>query len=384
MSYQKLVKELSALISFPTVSTSPTEAISSYLAEKLQKQGFEIEYYHCPTDKKRANVLASIGPKNTDGLLLSGHMDVVPIDGQNWQSDPFKLIEKENKLYGRGSVDMKGFIASTMVALENFNKKDFKKELALLWTYDEEIGCCGSRVFKDHFDLKKRNLPKRCIIGEPTEQKMISQHNGIFVFDVELQGKAAHSSQPSWGVNAISDMTKIMQKLDGIQTILKKKQTSQFMQKFLKDSFTTITMAKIEGGLAYNIVPEKAKLVVSVRPIPGIDFSKTKDFIFHELTQLKLKSTIKITEIASSAGLFTSTNSSTEKLLKSFAVDENLQGVAYCTDGGNLQYLNLEPIIFGPGSIEQAHKPDEFISTTEIISFTDKLVNIINKQCLIL
>ncbi|TNF66418.1 MAG: acetylornithine deacetylase [Gammaproteobacteria bacterium] len=383
MSYHEIKNELEKLVSFPTVSNRPTDAIVAYLADFLESIGFRIEYHYDVNDPTKTNLLASIGPRDTQGLLLSGHMDVVPTDGQNWHSDPFKLIEKEDRFFGRGSVDMKGFIATVISVLKSMKLVNIQKELVLLFTYDEEIGCLGSQAFVKKFNQtmqNKRILPTHCIIGEPTNQQMIIQHSGICLFDVILKGKAAHSSQPSWGINAINDANKIMNELEDIAENFKNIQPDEILKQSLVDPYTSINIATIEGGLAYNIVPEDCKIGISVRPIPGASIQSIKETIFTRLYALKLQSKLEIIEGITSCGLKTSNDASCVNWLKSYVTDKDPKAVAYCTDGGNLAQLNIEPVIFGPGSIEQAHKPDEYIEINQLVSYSDKLLQMIRNR----
>ncbi|MCF6765417.1 acetylornithine deacetylase [Thiotrichales bacterium 19S3-7] len=385
MHYQQIKTELEKLISFPSVSNRPTEAVIAYLAEILENLGFDINYYYDANDTTKANLFASIGPKDSDGLLLSGHIDVVPTDGQSWHSDPFKLLEKDHCFFARGSVDMKGFIAVVISVLKSIKLTQIKKELVLLWTYDEEIGCIGSRTFVQSFHKDNQNqryLPKFCIIGEPTKQQMIIQHSGIFLFDILLKGKAAHSSLPSLGISAISDANKIINELEAIADSFRQRSADEIVRKSLAYPYTTINIATITGGITYNIVPEHCKIGVSVRPIPGVSVAEVKAEIFSRLYRLNLKSKIEIIETIAVNGLKTSVDTQCVNWLKPYSVDESPKAVAYCTDGGNLAELDLECVIFGPGSIEQAHKPNEYIQISELITYRDKLEQMIrNRLC---
>jgi acetylornithine deacetylase len=201
---QRLFDHLAQMVAIPSVSLRSNEAIAAYVANYFEHLGFEITHFKAHPDAGQSNVIARIGPKGAPGLVLSGHMDVVPTKDQPWHFDPFKLTSYDNKLYGRGAVDMKGFIASAMVALRNIKPQDYQKELILIWTYDEETGCLGSKLLSDNVASLQGPLPEKCLIGEPTDCKMICKHNGIVTFKIELKGKAAHSSQPSWGINTMA------------------------------------------------------------------------------------------------------------------------------------------------------------------------------------
>ena len=371
---------LSKLVSYPTISHTPTTEIAAYIAEYFQSLGFLVEHFKSSYQAKQSNVVCSIGPKGTKGLVLSGHMDVVPTAGQGWDSDPFKLVERNNKLYGRGSVDMKGFIAAAMEALKIFKVSDYKKELILIWTYDEEVGCLGSKLLSENLELLQRPLPEKCLIGEPTELNMICKHNGIISLDINLKGKSAHSSQPSWGINTISDAAKIINVIEQFAKDQKEKIDDLLAQDH-EDAYTTINIAAISGGIAYNVIPEKCIIRVSIRPIPGIKIYDLIQDLENRIMGTSILSKIEIDVLSKVPSMGTGQGTELEKELCEHAKSASSSAVAYATDGSHLQLMGMKPIIFGPGSINQAHKPNEFIDMKTLLDFVPILQRIVKKTC---
>lgn len=375
-----VIKYLSKLVAFPSVSHTPTTDIAAYIAEYFQTLGFRVEHFKASESARQSNVVCSIGPTGTKGLVLSGHMDVVPTEGQQWDTDPFNLVIKDGLLYGRGSVDMKGFIAAAMQALSEFKASDFKKELILIWTYDEEDGCLGSKLLSQNVELLQRPLPENCIIGEPTSLNMICKHNGIISLNIDLTGKAAHSSQPSWGTNTILDASKIIQAIDAFAE-QQKKQVDELLAQDHTDAYTTTNVATINGGIAKNVIPEFCRIAVSIRPIPGVlnqeVIKQLKEIILNVDTASKVSIDVA-TEVPS---MHTPCDTSLEKSIRPYAHNDHCSAVAYATDGAHLQLMGMQPLIFGPGSINQAHKPNEYINGQELIDFVPTLQQIVRKHC---
>ncbi|MDC0535630.1 acetylornithine deacetylase [Francisellaceae bacterium] len=381
MPVDNTINFLSKLVSFPTISHTPTTEIAAYIAEFFETLGFNVEHFKSVPESKQSNVICSIGPKGTKGLVLSGHMDVVPVEGQPWQSDPFHLIEKDGKLFGRGSVDMKGFIAAAMSALKAFKESDYKKELILIWTYDEEVGCYGSKLLSENIELLKRPLPEKCLIGEPTELNMICKHNGIASININLKGKSAHSSQPSWGINTISDAAKIVHEIDLFSQELKS-MTDELLSQDHADAYTTINVAAINGGIAYNVIPENCLIKVSIRPIPGVNIDELIKSLTDRIYHISLQSSVTIDIIAKVPSLSTGQGTELEKQIGCHAKAKHSSAVAYATDGAHLQLMGMKPIIFGPGSINQAHKPNEFIDANELVNFVPTIQKIVKEMCM--
>ncbi len=374
------VTTLSKLVSFPTISYTPTTEIAAYIADYFESLGFTVEHFKVSPESKQSNVICSIGPKGTKGLVLSGHMDVVPVEGQPWESDPFKLIEKDGKLYGRGSVDMKGFIAAAMSALKVFKATDYKKELILIWTYDEEVGCYGSKLLSENIKLLQRPLPEKCLIGEPTELNMICKHNGIASINITLKGKSAHSSQPSWGINTIQDAAKIINEIARFSQELKST-IDELLSQDHDDAYTTINVAAINGGIAYNVIPENCLIKISIRPIPGVNIDELIKSLTDRIYNIALQSAVTIDIISKVPSMSTGQGTELEKQICCHAKAKHSSAVAYATDGAHLQLMGMKPIIFGPGSINQAHKPNEYIDANELVDFVPTLQKIVRDMC---
>ena len=276
------VDDLSTLIAFPTVSNRPVEALAAFVAQRMEDLGFRIERFKDPVQEGKYNVVASIGPQKTPGLVLSGHMDVVPTEGQPWTTDPFILTQKGGRLYGRGTADMKGFIAATLQALTRISPSHFQNELICIWTYDEEVGCLGSAHLATQFDAEKRELPKACLIGEPTNFEILRMHPGHTAIEIILRGQAAHSSRPDLGHNAIEDAAKMVSTMHSFSQMLAQEKD---LEEYLDRPWVAFNTATIEGGSAVNIVPDYCKIQAGFRPLPGMTGQEIADRLEAYLTE---------------------------------------------------------------------------------------------------
>ena len=375
-----VIDYLRKLVAFPSTSREPNTDIAAWVAQHFADLGFEVSHFYDDRRRQQANVICRLGPQGSGGLTLSGHMDVVPVAGQHWQSDPFVLTEHQGRLYGRGAVDMKGFIAATLAALGGCRPRDFKRELALVWTYDEEVGCLGSHSLVQQAERLATPLPSRCVVGEPTDRNMIVRHNGILCLHVTLKGKAAHSSQPGWGCNTIEDAARLIQAAGDFARRYRQP-VDPLLARDHQDAFTTFNMATIAGGLAYNVIPERCELRISARPIPGVDTGTVLHELMDTLKQVPVRSSLGFAVDAQVSPMATD-DPAVMPLLQPYACCQEAGAVAYATDGANLQQLGLEPVIFGPGSIRQAHTADEFIDTGELLDFVPRLRHIIQQACL--
>lgn len=365
--YKELEEILRDLIAFKTISHGSTTQIMEYLAGFSKNLGFKTSFISDINNSHQQNLLCHIGPKVPHGLMLCGHVDVVPVQGQDWLFDPFSLTKKDDKLIGRGVADMKGFIAATYFALANFSLSKIKKPLSLLWTYDEEVGCLGSKmaigVLKDFLLV----LPSWSIIGEPTDFNIFSKHKGHTEVLLRVKGKGAHSSLPGLGISAIKTLNKALTAIFSLEKEL---------------NLVCLNVGKIEGGTAINIIPDEAKALVGFRALPNMKmediFLKIKEEIFKATKDEDAKISLEIiNDIPSMSPKKDHKNFL--KILKPFA-NSSIEPLApFATDGGNLSLLGIECLIFGPGSIAVAHQANEWVFAKDLELYAQKLTQILNE-----
>ena len=256
---------LSRLVHFDTTSHKSNLALIAFVEDYLAQHG--VESHLVPSaDAAKASLYASIGPAGVPGVALSGHTDVVPVEGQTWSSDPFVLTERDHRLYGRGSADMKGFLACVLAAVPDFLKRKLAVPISIVFSYDEEVGCIGVRPLIAEIG-RRFVTPRMVIVGEPTSMSVVDAHKGPVRWHVEIKGRAAHSSMAPLGVNAISIAGKLLQELARIERELK---TSPRAERF-DPPYATLQVTRIDGGTATNIVPVYCRFDFDVRALPGVD-----------------------------------------------------------------------------------------------------------------
>ncbi len=371
-----LEKILSKLISYPTISEKSNRDLADFIINYLKAFGIKAEKIE--GDKGRFNIFSSIGPKNEGGIVLSGHTDVVPVTGQNWSFDPFKMTKISDKLYGRGSSDMKGFIAVVLSLIKKLNVKKMKKPLYLIFSYDEEIGCLGIQKLIP-FLKKIRPKPKFCIVGEPTEMKLVNQHKGKKNFLVHFKGVEAHSSLINDGVNSINYCSKFINFLEKKQKYIEKQKDKTF-----NPDFTTINVGTILGGIAVNIIPNNCELEFEIRDTPRFKTKKLlvqiNEFLSKLEKQMKQSNNncyIKLEEQNNFPPLKTNENLEIISLCSKQLRSNSINSVSFGTEAGILSELGFQTVVCGPGSIAQAHKPDEYIEINQLRKCEDFIEKII-------
>ncbi len=373
-----VVPDLERLISFPTVSNRPLTALAAYVTERFESMGFRIERFDDPTETGKCSLIASIGPAGTDGLILSGHMDVVPTEGQPWSSDPFALTERDGKLYGRGTADMKGFIAACMQALGRIPPSAYSRELILIWTHDEEVGCLGSARLVDALSGGDRLFPKACLIGEPTNFRILRMHPGHVGIAVDVTGEAAHSSRPDLGVNAIEACADIV---IAARDLARELECEAIELPELDRPWVAFNIAGIRGGNAINIVPDTCRLEIGYRPLPGMEPHAVYGRLIERIEALGLSTPVRTEILRTTPGLMTSEGTPLQRLLEPHADHPGCGAATFATDGGNLSRLGIEPLVFGPGSIEVAHQADEFVELGQLLRAAHVIENVVRQRC---
>ena len=376
------IQILEKLISFDTVSSNSNLEIISYCEKILKDAGAEITLIK-NTEETKANLFATIGPVDQPGIILSGHTDVVPVTKQKWQTNPFKLTEIDNKLYGRGTADMKSFIACALYAASKASSMNLKTPLHFSFSYDEEIGCVGVRSLIEMLKNSPIN-PLFCIVGEPTSMQVMSGHKGKVNASVLIKGKEAHSALTTKGLNSIYLASEFIQGIQNIQTNLINNSTHD---NDFEIPYTTLQVGKIEGGVAVNIVPSSSNLLFEIRSLHSDD----PNLILKDIKILSEKivkshidkfpdTEIEIKVTSQYPALNTMKNSDVISFLNGLTGNNSVEKVSFGTEGGLFSNeLNIQTAICGPGSMNQGHQPDEYIEKVQIDLCDQMLENLLNK-----
>ncbi len=360
---------LAKLISYPTVSADSNLGLITFCAELLEMAGAQVTLIHDETGKK-ANLFATIGPKSRAGVLLSGHTDVVPVAGQNWTVPPFEMIENDGKLFGRGTTDMKGFVASAMICALRASEMELQTPLHLALSYDEEIGCIGVRSLVDMLATAPFR-PQFCIVGEPTLMEVATGHKGKTAARVTTTGHAAHSALAPTALNAIHMACDVIGFLRKLQDTLAVDGTQDADYDI---PYSTVHVGTINGGTALNIVPDHAEFMFEIRHLAADDpdaiIAQIEAHCDQYLAEIKPRfaNANVTTEITNSyPSLSTDANSDVVGIVQSLLKSNHTIKVAFGTEGGLFSSrLDIPTVVCGPGSMDQGHKPDEFIETTQL------------------
>jgi acetylornithine deacetylase len=359
---------LARLICFDTTSRDGNIPLIEFVEDYLDGWGvphFRVDY----EAGKKTNLFATIGPDIAGGIVLSGHTDVVPVDGQPWTSDPFALTARDGRLFGRGTCDMKGFIAVCLAMVPQFIRAKLTSPIHLALSCDEEVGCKGVRPLVAHM---RDNLPKprAVIVGEPTSMKVVNAHKSAVTFSTDVKGLEAHSSLTDQGVNAIMVAGELLSELNRIRAdlITEGDPTQRF-----NPPYSTVHVGIIAGGTAKNIIPRNCEFQWETRLLPAADpdkvprrleaFAKTLEL---EMKRISAKAGIDTRCANTVPGLAPEEESPAEHLAMHLANANSTHAVSYCTEAGLFQQIGIPAVVCGPGSIEQAHKPDEFIEVLEL------------------
>lgn len=358
---------LARLIAFDTTSRNSNLALIEWVEAFLAARG--IASRRVPNaDGQKANLHALIGPAVEGGVVLSGHTDVVPVDGQPWTSDPWALTPRDGKLFGRGTADMKSFIALALAHVDAARAAPLKRPMILAFSYDEEIGCFGApSLIGDLAALYPK--PAAVIVGEPTSMKVISGHKGVATFTVTVTGREAHSSQPHRGVSANAEALKLMQLVLTMadDALAKAAKNSPF-----DPPAATMTIGKVEGGTAGNIIARECKFLWDLRWLPDEDpapyiarFREAAEKLDAEIKARAPEGGVTFVQRSNTPPL-APRDSEAELLARALTGDNEMRVASYAAEAGLFQRSEFPVVICGPGSIDQAHQPDEWIEETQI------------------
>ena len=381
MSEELSIKILKDLISFDTTSYKSNLDLIKYIEKYLDSYNVRSQLIYDSTGKK-ANLYATIGINKTEGIMLSGHTDVVPALSNNWNSNPFNLTKRNDKLFGRGTADMKSFIALVLSRIPQIINSKLAKSIHLAFSYDEELGCVGvHRLINLLKDTKFK--PTLCIVGEPTNMEVVIGHKGKCGHEVKVKGLACHSGQAPLGVNAINYASKLINFILNIAN--EKSKTGPFDYDY-EIPHTTLHTGVISGGTVINIVPETCNFEFEIRYLkedkPQELIRQIKDYtkkcLIPEMHKISEKTGIDFRKKISYPGLSIDSNSDFVKFIKELLNKEKHKKVIFGTEGGLFQEkLNIPTVVCGPGNINQAHKADEYISMEQIKKgglFLDNLI----------
>ena len=357
------------LIAFDTTSRNSNLALMEFVGDYLRDLGVESELVHNDEGTK-ANLYATLGPTDRPGIALSGHTDVVPVDGQEWSTDPFHVIHKDGRLYGRGTSDMKSFIGICLALAPEFLARDITTPLHFAFSHDEEIGCVGVRSLID--TLSRRPIkPSAVIIGEPTEMKVVRAHKGKLSYRCHVRGHEAHSSLSHIGVNAGEAAAEAVSFL---KSMARRHRDQGPFDADLVPPYTTVHTGTIRGGTALNIVPKDCSFEFEFRHLPEDDPHALLDelrrhvaeHITPEMHAACADTGFSFEAMSHIPGLSTDEDADVVQLVKALTGQNTTGKVSFGTEAGLFQQGGMPAVVCGPGSIEQAHKPDEFIALDQI------------------
>ncbi len=360
---------LGTLIAHPTVSSQSNLELIHALAERLDDAGARVELQTSP-DGRKANLFATLGPEEPGGIVLSGHSDVVPTEDQAWTNDPFKMVERDGRLFGRGACDMKGFIAAAVSKAPDFAAKPIRRPLHYAITYDEEVGCLGATELANWL-ADREILPRVAIIGEPTNMTIIEGHKGCCEYETHFRGLAGHGSTPDRGVNAVEYAVRYVMRLLEIGEELKCRAPADSR---FDPPWTTINTGALNGGVAQNVIAENASVAWEFRPVQSSDFHYVKAEIedYAEKVLLPAMKTVSpdaaiTTEVIGEvAGLQPASVNEARDIVMELTGGNSSDVVPFGTEAGIFATLGMSAVVCGPGSIKQAHKADEFVTLDQL------------------
>lgn len=372
---------LERLVSFDTTSSRSNLDLIDYVRSYLEGYGIPSTLFFNP-ERDKANLFATIGPTEDGGIALSGHTDCVPVTDQNWSSDPFTLTERDGRLYGRGTADMKGFLACCLAKVPDVLAKKPSKPIHLAFSYDEELGCEGVQSLVNALGVA-HPLPGAVVVGEPTSMEVVDAHKSIWDFRTTIAGRAAHSANIHLGANAILAASELIGELVAMrdEAIAAGDPSGRF-----DPPYTTVHVGTIGGGTAVNVVPTLCRFTWEIRGLPGVDIDAmvarferfARDTVLRKLQQVAPEASIRTERLVHVAGLRPEPGSPAERLAMRCAGRNATHTVSFATEGGIFQSQGAPTIVCGPGDIVQAHQPDEFIEIEQLGAcerFLDRVID---------
>jgi acetylornithine deacetylase len=379
------IEMIEQLISFDTTSRESNLELIHFIRDYLASHGVEATLIHDETGDK-ANLYATVGPDGVPGIALSGHTDVVPVDGQPWDTDPFQVVEKDGRLYGRGTSDMKSFTAIALALVPEFVARELKTPIHFALSFDEEVGCLGAPLMIDKLGAELGVKPHIVIVGEPTDMAVVNAHKGVYSFITRLRGLEMHSSATHRGVNAVQHgatlvhfLTEMAGEMEG-----RAEPDSGF-----DPPYTTVHVGTMQGGTAQNIVPLDCSFTWEYRLMPGADPDEIYDRFqrfAHETVLPRMQAVDPSTGVETERrsyvpGLVPEEGSPAEAIVMALARTNQTKVVAYGTEAGQFQEVGIPTVICGPGSIRQAHQPNEFIELSQVRACEAFMQRLLTEVC---
>lgn len=376
---------LEKLVSFPTVSSESNLELIDWVEGYLASHGVKSHRVYNQSMTK-ANLYANVGPEVEGGVILSGHTDVVPVVGQDWHSDPFTVVEKNGRLYGRGTCDMKGFDALALAAVPLALKRGIKRPIQIALSYDEEVGCVGA---PDMIEVMAKHLPRAsaAIIGEPSMMKVVSGHKGGFSVHTKINGFEVHSSLLHTGVSAVMEAAKLIDWCNQ-QNAQSAASTPSPLAADFNPPYTNLHVGIVHGGTANNITAKDCEFGVFFRPVPGDSIEQWRDAylakvaeVEAEMQAIRPETSIETISRFAVPALEPEIDGAAENLVRRLTGDNSTNVVAYCTEAGQFQQGGYSSIVCGPGDIEQAHKANEFIEISQLEAGEHFMHRLIDHLC---
>lgn len=382
MSIPPLREMIARVVAEPSVSSVNPDfdqgnlAVIGHLAEWLEALGFRIDIQNLPGHANKANLIATLGPEADDGLVLSGHTDTVPCDPELWRSDPFTLTEREGRLYGLGSADMKSFLPLVIQAVREMQATRLRRPLVILATADEESSMDGAQALVD----AGRRLGRYAVIGEPTSLRPIRMHKGIVMDRVTLRGRAGHSSNPALGVSALEGMHAVI----GAILEWRTRMQTEHRNPAFEVPFPTLNLGHIHGGDNPNRICGHCELHYDLRLLPGMDNDAVRADLLEYLQHTLGDSELRLANDALFAGIPPFETPADSAVVRAC---EELTGhssgaVAFATEGPFFRQLDIETVVCGPGNIDQAHQPDEYIAIDQLHPCMEMVQGLVTRFCL--
>ena len=363
---------LQTLVAFDTTSRNSNLNLIEHVRDALMAQGVQVQLFKSP-DGAKSNLFATLPAQDGStqgGIVLSGHTDVVPVDGQQWDTNPFALTERDGKLYGRGTCDMKGFIAAGLALVPEFLAMPRSKPLHFALSYDEEVGCVGAPIMLAQLKLQGQHLDG-CIVGEPTSMQPVVAHKGINVWRCRVHGKAAHSSLTPRGSNAIEYAARLICRIRDLADAFK---ANGPYDRFFDVPYTTMTTNQIHGGIAVNTLPELCEFAYEFRNLPGIApegiQQQVEAYVQQELLprmrQEFADARIEFESLAGAPSFDAAEGEAISELVRALTGDSAQRKVAYATEAGLFQQAGVPTVVCGPGAISEAHKANEYVDIAQL------------------
>jgi acetylornithine deacetylase len=389
-----LYEVLDRLIAFDTVSSHSILPAIEYLADQMAGHGLKTVVHRIDVlGIPQANLIAWMGPPRPDGLIITGHLDTVPVEGQpGWEHDPLKMEIAGDRIFGRGTSDMKGFLAQCAEIARTLERTRLKRPVVFVFTADEEVGMLGARELAPALQGILRDLPQPGLawIGEPTSYSVLHAHKSICTFEVRVRGRGGHSGAPDQGVNAIAVMGKVIEALGRLQAERRATASFEFADVFPESPYDVMNLGTIRGGLATNVIAEQCLLRASYRSLPKTDplalyeeIKRRLDVIDpHDYASNNFAAAIEVELLLAAPPMWSNRGSKLEQVLFEVTGNQSARGAQFATDGAWFSGAGIQCLICGPGDYEQAHQPNEFIRRDAFERGPAIITRVIEQMCM--